>query len=128
MPCRRSCAECNGQCGAQGEGTVGGKSTGNANGERPLALVPVPVPGAGPGTEVGAFGPGQDFDQALNLSEDHDTGALWLIGYDRTTGEKENYGGSDGSKIPPQAIVAYMMVNDEAWQTVPTRKGKRGRS
>ena len=58
----------------------------------------------------------------LHLYEDKRTGAL--IGYDTTTGEK--YGGSNGAKIPPQVIVAYMMVHDGAWRVVTNKK--RGRS
>jgi len=62
-------------------------------------------------------------DLDLHLYEDERTGAL--VGHHRTTGE--NYGGQDGAPITPQMIVAYMLVHDEAWQTVQAG-GKRARA
>ena len=60
-------------------------------------------------------------DVGLDLYED-DTGAL--VGEDLKTGEK--YGGPNGAKIPPQVIVAFMMVHDATWQTVTSKKRGRG--
>ena len=62
-------------------------------------------------------------DLDLHLYEDERTGDL--VGHHRTTGE--NYGGQDGAPITPQMIVAYMLVHDEAWQTVQAG-GKRARA
>ena len=46
------------------------------------------------------------------------------MGEDLKTGEK--YGGPNGAKIPPQVIVAFMMVHDATWQTVTSKKRGRG--